>query len=1096
MALSNHERVGQAITLLRDGIRPTVERVWRTMYGRQWMQQVNRQLYEPDQSPSADDLAFLLKGIQATWKPVFSKGLHYQTRNYVSLLRKARNDWAHNRKFGSDETIRILDQCEVVLQDFKAPEPADQVRNLKKALQRQVYEQETRDERKRLIGLTDPAKGQPDGQYPPWREVVAPHPDVREGRFTQAEFAADLWQVLHRRAEEEYQDPRAFFARTFLTEGLADLIRIAARRLRGQGGEPVVELQTSFGGGKTHSLIALYHLASNIPAHQLAGVDDLLSHENLTIPRNISRAAFIGQSFPVSDPPPKPDGTPVRTLWGEIAWQLGGPEGYAIVAEDDRNATNPGAKLVELFERFGPALVLIDEWVAYARDLPIRADETRVAGGDFDTQFTFAQALTEAAAAVKNTLVLISIPSSDMEVGGEKGQQALEKLKNVVSRRAAQWRAATTDESFEIVRRRLFEPLPHGSARKRDAVIRAYHDAYRDGPDDFPPAVRETSYRERMKGAYPIHPELFDRLYEDWATLERFQRTRGMLRLMAAVISRLWEHGDTSLMIMPGILPMEAGNVLPEITKYLEDRWDPIIHTDVDGPNSLPLRIDSQARNLGRFSATRRVARTAFLGSAPHAGEQRGIDARRIVLGCAQPGEPPGVFHDALRRLARDATYLYNQDTRFWYDTSPTLTKLARERAADFTDAYTDPDIRRRIQKMGRGSFAGVHVFPDGPGDVPDEDTRVRMVILPPSASHTAKGGADTPAVALAETILTQRHSGPRVNQNLLVFMAADQNRVEELREAVRNRLAWKSIHDDREATRLNLSPAAVEQVKERRADADRTVGMRINETFTHLLTPRKQPGRSEILWHRTPAGGSQALIARAESKLRSDEQVIASYSGIRVKMDIERGSFRLWEKGADHIGIKKLWEYYAQHLYMPRLLDFGVLAHAVSNGVSQLNWEQDTFAFAEAHDEDGDRYLGLKVAEHVGVGDSHRAVIVKAERARRQLDEETGNATGRGRGQPKGNGSDPPDGDDPTSTEETRPTRFYARTRLSRLRAVRDVGQILEEVTRHLEAAGDDVTLTLEIEAKSPGYGESTVRTVGENARQLHFDDFSFEDR
>ena len=1085
MAVSNHDRVGQAINLLRDGIEPEVERVWRALYGPNWVREVNSLLYQPDQSPSSDDLAFLLKGMQATWKPIFGKVLPFHTRNYVSLLRDARNQWAHNRKFSSDETIRILDQCEVVLTEFKAPEQADQVRDLKKALQRQVYAQESRDERKRLSGMSETTKGQPDSKYPPWREVVAPHADVREGRFTQAEFAADLWQVLNNRAEEEYQDPKAFFARTFLTEGLADLIRIAARRLSGGGGEPVMELQTSFGGGKTHSLIALYHLASNIATHQLAGVDELLAQENLTIPRNIKRAAFIGQSFPVSDPPPKPDGTPVRTLWGEIAWQLGGTEGYAIVAEDDRNATNPGAKLVELFERFGPALVLIDEWVAYARDLPTRADDTRVAGGDFDTQFTFAQALTEAAAATKNTLVLISIPSSDMEVGGEKGQQALEKLKNVVSRRAAQWRPATNDESFEIVRRRLFEPLPHGSARRRDAVIRAYHDIYRDRRDDFPPEVRESSYRERMRVSYPIHPELFDRLYEDWATLERFQRTRGMLRLMAAVISRLWEQGDSSLMIMPGTLPMEAGNVLPEITKYLEDRWDPIIHTDVDGPNSLPLRIDKQARNLGRYSATRRVARAAFLGSAPHVGEQRGIDARRIVLGCAQPGEQSGAFHDALRRLARDATYLYNQDTRYWYDTNPTLARLARDRAADFTDAYTDPQIQRRIQKMGRGSFAGVHVFPDGPGDVPDEDHRVRMVILPPSAPHHTKEGAATAAVKLAESILTQRHGGPRINQNLLVFMAADQNRVEELREAVANWLAWKSIYDDREAARLNLSPAAVDQVRERQADADATVEMRIKETFTHLLTPRKQPGRAEIKWHRTPAGGSQALISRAESKLRSDEQLIASYSGIRVKMDLEQGTFQLWESGTDHIGIKKLWGYYAQHLYMSRLLDFGVLAHAVSNGVSQLNWEQDTFAFAEAYDTDADRYLGLAVAEHVGVGDSHQAVIVKAGRARRQLDEVVPEPSPPPPPPPDGNGPGPP----------PKPTRFYARTQLSRLRAVRDLGEIMEEITRHLESAGDDVTLTFEIEAQSSGYGESVVRTVRENAQQLGFEDFSFED-
>ena len=1090
MALSNRQRVDLALSLLRDGIKPGVERAWRELYGLSWMQQVNSMLHHSDRSPSVDDPAFLLKGMKATWRQAFSKSLSNQTRSYVFLLLDARNLWAHHsHTFSSDETIRILDQCEVVLKDFKAPEQAEEVRNLKKALQRQVYEQEARDERKRLIAIPDPAKGQPDSSYPPWREVVAPHADVREGRFIHAEFAADLWQVLNGRAEEEYQDPQAFFARTFITDGLADLISIAARRLSGQGGEPVVELQTSFGGGKTHSLIALYHLASKIPSHHLAGVDELLAQENLVIPRHISRAAFIGQSFSASDPPPKPDGTQVRTLWGEIAWQLGGPEGYAIVAKDDRNATNPGARMVELFERFGPALVLIDEWVAYARDLPTRADETRVAGGDFDTQFTFAQALTEAAAAVNNTLVLVSIPSSNMEVGGEKGQQALEKLKNVVSRRATEWRAATTDESFEIVRRRLFEPLPHGSARKRDAVIRAYYDMYQNQPDHFPPETREASYRKRMKGSYPIHPELFDRLYEDWATLERFQRTRGMLRLMAAVISSLWEQGDPSQMIMPGTLPMESGRVLPEITKYLEDRWDPIIHTDVDGPNSLPRRIDNQAGNLGRYLATHRVARTTFLGSAPKPGDRQGIEARRIVLGSVQPGEPPGAFHDALRRLARDATYLYNQDTRYWYDTNPTLARLARDRAADFDEAYTDPEIQKRIQRLGRGSFAAVHVFPEGPGDVPDEDDRVRMVVLPLSAPHSVKGQTKTEAVAAAESILAQRHGGPRINQNLLVFMAAEQRQVDELRDAVRAWLAWKSIYEDRDATRLNLSPAAVDQVKERQADANTTVENRIKETFVHVLTPRKQPGRAELEWHRAPAGGSQQLINRAEAKLRSDEQLIASYSGIRVKMDIERDQFHLWEDDSDHIGIKKLWTYYCRHLYMSRLLDFGVLAHAVASGVALMSWEQETFAFAEAYDPDKDRYLGLKTAEHVGVGDSHTAVIVKAERARKQMDADQA-----------GPDTTADDHDDtvtppPSPNGPKPPTRFYGRTKLSRLRAVRDMGEIINEITTHLESAGDDVTLTIEINAKSQGYGESTVRTVRENAQQLGFDDVSFED-
>ena len=174
-----------------------------------------------------------------------------------------------------------------------------------------------------------------------------------------------------------------------------------------------------------------------------------------------------------------------------------------------------------------------------------------------------------------NVVVLISIPASDVEVGGPRGRTALEKLKNVVARKAAQWQPASPDESFEIVRRRLFDPVPADRARVRDGVIRAFCDMYRDQADKFPAGVGEGEYRRRMELCYPIHPELFDRLFDDWSALDKFQRTRGVLRLMALAISQLWQRDDRSLLIMPGNLPMDFGLLVSEMKKYLEDGWDP-----------------------------------------------------------------------------------------------------------------------------------------------------------------------------------------------------------------------------------------------------------------------------------------------------------------------------------------------------------------------------------------------------------------------------------------------------------------------------------------------------------------------------------------
>ena len=331
--------------------------------------------------------------------------------------------------------------------------------------------------------------------------------------------------------------------------------------------------------------------------------------------------------------------------------------GYALVADADRTGTSPGSALVDLFQRYSPCLVLIDEWVAYARQL---YGVDGLPAGSFDAQFTFAQALAEAARAVEGALLVVSIPASDIEVGGEGGRAALERLKNVVGRMESSWRPASAEEGFEIVRRRLFDDLPAEAAPSRDAVVKAFGNLYRSQKAEFPSGCSEGGYERRLTAAYPIHPELFDRLYGEWSTLDKFQRTRGVLRLMAAVIHELWERNDSSLLIMPATIPIDAPAVSSELTRYLEEGWTPVIESDIDGPNALPLRLDRENPNLGRYSATRRVSRTIYLGSAPtQQAANRGIDDRAIKLGCVQPGEAPATFGDALRRLTDQATYLY-----------------------------------------------------------------------------------------------------------------------------------------------------------------------------------------------------------------------------------------------------------------------------------------------------------------------------------------------------------------------------------------------------------------------------------------------------
>jgi predicted AAA+ superfamily ATPase len=399
--------------------------------------------------------------------------------------------------------------------------------------------------------------------------------------------------------------------------------------------------------------------------------------------------------------------------------------------------------LRELFNEYGPCLILIDEWVAYARQLHDAAD---LPGGSFETHFTFAQALTESAKLAKQCLLVISLPASDttgspharaddVEVGGERGRAALDRLRNAVGRVEASWRPASAEEGFEIVRRRLFEPMmEHAHFVARDTVARAFYDLYRTQHQGFPPECRDSDYETRLKAAYPIHPKVFDRLYTDWSTLVKFQRRRGVLRLMAAVIHSLWEKGDRNPLILPSTIPIDDPRVQFELTRYLSDNWVPVIEKDVDGPNALPLRLDGEVPNLGKYAACRRVARTIYLGSAPTVtAANRGIEDRRIKLGCVMPGESPTVFGDALRRLSAAATYLYPDGARYWYSTQPTVTKLAEDRAEQLKrnpDAVVQElDKRLRADLRKTGDFGRVHALPQSGQDVPDV-TDARLVVL------------------------------------------------------------------------------------------------------------------------------------------------------------------------------------------------------------------------------------------------------------------------------------------------------------------------------------------------------------------------------
>jgi predicted AAA+ superfamily ATPase len=1097
MAKSTRQYVFEGMELLPSALIPFVEKRLESSIKGHWQLEVVQRVQglRPNSAGEVGwDQQGLLKTMMAFWKDAFATVLGHPERSYVSELLDVRNKLSHNETFTYDDADRALDSMRRLMESISAGDAAEQLSRMRDTILRTKFTELQRNEERRKTQRLEISVETVAG-LKPWREVVEPHQDVATGEFQQAEFAADLAKVHSGSAPAEYRDPKQFFSRTYLTEGLSTLLVGAAKRLSGTGGDPVVELQTNFGGGKTHSMLALYHMAGTTPVQDLSGLDQLLETNGLTVPSGINRAVLVGTSRGPQDVLNADGGRKIRTTWGDLAWQLGGADAFDMVAENDATGIAPGSNLLEaIFKKCAPCLILIDEWVAYLRQI------YKVEGlpsGSFDANLSFVQALTEAVKASPGTLLVASLPASQIEVGGEGGQEALARLKQTFSRVESSWRPASQEESYEIVRRRLFKEIPGDRFHHRDNTLKQFAKLYRENANDFPQGCADEDYRRKLEKAYPIHPELFDQLYTSWGSLEKFQRTRGVLRLMAQAIHELWMSGDPSVMIMPGSVAINSPRVEPELLHYLDVSWQSIIAGDVDGTASTPYKIDQSAPNLNRYSATRRVARAIFMGTAPtHQQQNTGLDDKQINLGVVQPGERPAIFGDALRRLTNQAKFMHSDLGRYWYSMAASLNRIATDRAAQIEAALVDVTIDAELTKYvnalpDRGHFDAVQVAPAGSAEVPDEAGGVRAVVLGVAHPHNGREGSE--ALVEAKEILMQRGSTPRVYRNMLVFIAADAKQLDNLKDAVRASLAWNEIV--RDTDRLNLTQSDSALAKAKLAEANETVKTRLKEAWCYLHYPAQESAQADVEWVSGKIPAQDGLLARASKKLIGEEGLLTELGPTRLDRDLQK---YIWND-RPHLQLRDLREYLNRYIYLPRLKNQDVLIRSVQSAVSGML--PGPFAYAERWEESTGRYLGLAIdhASNAMIVIDGDSVIIRpevAEAHRPAPSQPTEPQPGTPEtGNPAEPGSQTP-GQEPTPPVERNPTRFSGTVMISPDRPARDMHQIVEAIVEQLTTLqGSKVTLRLEIEAEVPaGLDRAKVRTLIENANTLGFAEKSVE--
>lgn len=1119
MALANKERVGRVLDLVAEGLGPWMVERLKFTYGTGWADQVIRTAgaTSRDTTPNVSDPAYLFWVFDKQWHVLFKNhGLSYEDKRLVSALWDARKEWAHGHPISSTRTERVLMDGEQLLRSINAINQADAVDEMRRDFRRVMFDEDQKRlqrAKERSLSVQVNAEG-----LPAWRDVVEPHDDVARGSFQLAQFAADLRQVHQGVAGPEYGDPSEFFGRTYLTRGLRYLLEQTVQRLNGVGGEPVIDLMTTFGGGKTHSLLAVYHAASGTSADQLPGMREVLDHMGVgELPSDVKRAVLVGNDLSVLGST-KPDGTVVNTMWGELAWQLGQAQGFDMVARyDAKSAPPPTSDLSALFEKFGPCVILIDEWVAYLRQLWSRDDTTPA--GTFDTHMTFVQSLTEAVKAVPTALLVVSLPASDVvrdmehadaplenmhEIGGTAGLEALRHLRSVIHRLETAWQPASVEESFEIVRRRIFKPFGGHETASRDLVVSKFLDHYIKHAADLPSEVMQPGYRSAMKVAYPIHPELFDRLYEDWSTLERFQRTRGVLRLMATVVHALWTSGDKSPMILPASIPLDNQKVFEEITNHLDDTWKPIVDADIAGEGSAASTVDNEIKILGRSMATKRAARCVFLGTAPMANRRerdgsistiRGIEQKRVVLGSTYPGDNPSHVADGLRRLGDMGRYMNRDQDRYWLSLQQTVSQIVQERADSYHEDQVFEELTSVVRcEIDKGLFARVHRFPASSIDVED-DPSMGLVIFGPDRAFSKKAKSKAEAAALE--FLTKRGTNARIHKNTLVFLAPEVSRVDVLINAVRQRMAWEYIRDNKDS--LNLDQHNIKQAINRVAQAQQTVKDALKEAYRWILVPHQEPGQSEIALEAILMNGDGTLVERVTKKARSGEFIVEGFAPHLLRMEINR--LDLW-KDKPHIPVDMLAGYFSQYVYMPKVVSPKVVIDCVWNLGDVLHVELDGFAYADAF-ENG-RYVGLTMGRPSSVRAT--GLIIDPKVARAQIDADRVAASNPGDANDNGSTTNLVSTEEPTGGQKEPSfipgepsltsinktvTRFHATKELTSARVVRDVSQIYEEIIAHFVSEGVDVKVTLDVESAGLDQLTDDQRTaIRENLNTLGFAD------
>jgi hypothetical protein len=779
----------------------------------------------------------------------------------------------------------------------------------------------------------------------PWYKIVTPREDLREGKPLDAsEFAVHLDDVRKGSAPLDYRKPDRFFGRTYLTKNLLGLSSEVIRRLSGQRTEAsaVFNLATQFGGGKTHALTLLYHLARHgNTSHSWPGVAQILEAAGIKEVPKAATAVFVGQEFDSVKGRGGEKGEPVRkTPWGEMAWQLGGKEALALVAEHEKTKTAPGGEVIrQLFPKDKPCLILVDELMNYV-------SRTRKSGLGGQT-YHFLQNLSEVARGLDGVVLAVSIPASELEMTAED-QSDYERFKKMLDRLGKAMVMSAETETSEIIRRRLFEwddraitsegkvMLPKEALE----VCAEYGQWVVQHREQLPNWFALDAARDQFAATYPFHPTAISVFERKWQELPRFQQTRGVLRMLALWVSHSYREGFKGGLKDPliglGTAPLEDSLFRSAVFEQLgEGKLEGAVTTDICGrKESHAIRLDAVADEPIKSARLHRKSATVIFFES-NGGQAKGEATQpEVRLAVAEPGVMIGNVETSLEDLTEACYYLTVERNRYRFSLKENLNKRYADRRANIPVTQVNEYLLEEIRKVFAAG-AGVErvYFPEKTIQVPDRPA-VTFVVLPPEISLQDENAPPSPAdtdprhsvpdskVTLELIEATVRHYGTsaRTFKSALVFCVA--SNPEALRDEARKVLAWEAI--DEEGLKLDETQEhqLAESLKRARRDMKETVW----RSYKNLVLLAKDNSLKRMDLGLVTSSAANDLVTLILGRLRSDG-------------DLEQGispSFLLrnWPPAFKEWSTKALRDAFFAVPKFPRLMHHDALKETISRGV------------------------------------------------------------------------------------------------------------------------------------------------------------------